>query len=146
MFDLNNEYTVKHILDKEIQLKQISKTEMSKRVYSKTGGIGYVSTEEIILNEEEIKNIIYWINPVSESEVTELKQIPNNTSISAGIIIGLEANKEIRIQYDLEKIYITRTDIKGKGILYTIDKKELKSFFNEKLKGFYFGEDNIKVF
>ena len=144
LFVFNNEYTVNHISEKEIKIKQITYTEMSKKVYSRTGGIGYISTEDIILTEEEIENIIYWIQSVSESEVTEMKQIPINTSISSGIIIGLKKNKEIRIQYDLENIYITRTDIKGKRILYSIDQKEFKRFFNEKLRGFYFGEDTVK--
>jgi len=135
----------KHIIDKKILIKEISHVEMSKQVYSKAGGVSYITSEDIKLTEEEIENVVNWINSVSESEVMEMEQLPNNTSISAGIIIGLKFNKEIRIQYDLEKTYITRTDIKGKRILYSIDQKELKSFFNEKLKGFYYGEDTINV-
>ncbi|MNE43529.1 hypothetical protein D3C80_1377080 [compost metagenome] len=46
--------------------------------------------------------------------------------------------------YDLEKIYITRTDIKYKPVVYSINQRELKQFFDTQLKGFYFGEDKVR--
>lgn len=141
--DLNNP-TSKSSLNKKIQVTHISSTEMSKAVYTSVRGGAYISWEDINLSQDEINNITTWINSVSESEITELNQIPSNISISAGIVFRLKNNKEIRIQYDLEKIYITRTDIQNSRVIYSINQEKLKDFFDKQLKGFYFGEDKVK--
>ncbi|QOS78507.1 hypothetical protein JNUCC31_27995 [Paenibacillus sp. JNUCC31] len=44
-----------------------------------------------------------------DSSIIELQETPSN--ISAGIAFRLHSRKDITIQYDLEKIYITRTDL-----------------------------------
>ncbi|MNI75322.1 hypothetical protein D3C73_1314620 [compost metagenome] len=129
---------------KEIQIQQISSTKMSKAVYTKKGTGAFINWVDINLGPDDIKNIANWINSVPESEIVELNQIPTNTSISAGIVFRFKYNKEIRIQYDLEKIYITRTDIKYKPVVYSINQRELKQFFDTQLKGFYFGEDKVR--
>lgn len=129
---------------KDIQIKQISSTEMSKAVYTKEGTGAFVNWVDIKLRQDEVENIANWINSVPESEIIELNQIPSNKSISAGIVFRLKNNKEIRIQYDLEKIYITRTDIKNSQVVYSINQGELMNFFDTQLKGFYFGEDKVR--
>lgn len=129
---------------KDIQIKQILSTEMSKAVYTKEGTGAFVNWVDIKLRQDEVENIANWINSVPESEIIELNQIPSNKSISAGIVFRLKNNKEIRIQYDLEKIYITRTDIKNSPVVYSINQGELMNFFDTQLKGFYFGEDKVR--
>ncbi|WP_456290049.1 hypothetical protein M1D70_13000 [Paenibacillus sp. AK002] len=130
-------------LNKEIQVKQISSTEMSKALYTRKGSGAYIDWIDVELNQDEINNIVNWINSVPESDRVALKQIPANTSISAGIVFKLKPGREIRIQYDLEKIYITRTDIWTRQMIYTIDQENLRDFFDQQLKGFYFGEDKV---
>lgn len=140
-----NNGTSESILNKKIQVKLISSTEMSKAVYTREGFGAFINWIDINLSQEEINNIATWINSVYESDITELDNIPSNKSISAGIVFRLKGNKEIRIQYDFEKIYITRTDIKNKQVIYSINQEELKNFFDKHLKGFYFGEDKVKA-
>ncbi|MFD3258107.1 hypothetical protein ACE3MQ_05795 [Paenibacillus lentus] len=129
---------------KDIQIKQILSSEMSKAVYTKEGTGAIVNWVDIKLRQDEVENIANWINSVPESEIIELNQIPSNKSISAGIVFRLKNNKEIRIQYDLEKIYITRTDQKNSQVVYSINQGELMNFFDTQLKGFYFGEDKVR--
>ncbi|WP_379391529.1 hypothetical protein [Paenibacillus lentus] len=117
---------------------------MSKAVYTKEGTGAIVNWVDIKLRQDEVENIANWINSVPESEIIELNQIPSNKSISAGIVFRLKNNKEIRIQYDLEKIYITRTDQKNSQVVYSINQGELMNFFDTQLKGFYFGEDKVR--
>lgn len=121
---------------KEIQIKHIASTEMSKAVYTKEGTGAFINWVDIKLRQDEVENIANWINSVPESEIIELNQIPSNRSINAGIVFKLKTNKEIRIQYDLEKIYITRTDLKKSQVVYSINQEELKKFFDTQLKGF----------
>lgn len=111
--DLNN-------VTREIQIKQIASTEMSKAVYTKEGTGAFINWVDIKLRKDEVENIANWINSVPDSEIIELNRIPSNTSISSGIVFRLKTNKEIRIQYDLEKIYITRTDLKKSQVVYSI--------------------------
>jgi hypothetical protein len=132
-------------LNKEIQVKKISSTEMSKVQYTSNGlGGAYIDWIKVELNQNEINNIVNWINSASDSDITELNQIPSNTSISAGIVFRLKTSKEIRIQYDLENIYITRTDIRSGRVINIINQENLRNFFDDQLKGFYFGEDKVK--
>lgn len=138
-----NGFMSKSNLNKEIQVKQISSTEMSKARYTRKGSGAYIDWIDVELNQDEINNIVNWINSVPESDRVVLNQIPANTSISAGIVFKLKAGREIRIQYDLEKIYITRTDIWTRQMIYTIDQENLRDFFDQQLKGFYFGEDKV---
>lgn len=138
-----NGFMSKSNLNKEIQVKQISSTEMSKARYTRKGSGAYIDWIDVELNQDEINNIVNWINSVPESDRVALNQIPANTSISAGIVFKLKTGKEIRIQYDLEKIYITRTDIWTRQMIYTIDQENLRDFFDQQLKGFYFGEDKV---
>lgn len=138
-----NGFMSKSNLNKEIQVKQISSTEMSKALYTRKGSGAYIDWIDVELNQDEINNIVNWINSVPESDRVALNQIPANTSISAGIVFKLKAGREIRIQYDLEKIYITRTDIWTRQMIYTIDQENLRDFFDQQLKGFYFGEDKV---
>lgn len=138
-----NGFMSKSNLNKEIQVKLISSTEMSKARYTRKGSGAYIDWIDVELNQDEINNIVNWINSVPDSDRIALKQIPSNTSISAGIVFKLKAGKEIRIQYDLEKIYITKTDIWTRQMIYTIDQENLRDFFDQQLKGFYFGEDKV---
>ncbi|WP_242615168.1 hypothetical protein [Paenibacillus solani] len=131
-------------LNKEIQVKQISSTEMSKAQYTRKGSAAYIDWIRVELDQNDINNIVNWVNSVPDSDIIELKQIPSNTSISAGIVFRLKTRKEIRIQYDLEKIYITRTNIRTGQVIYTINQEDLKNFFDKQLKGFYFGEDKVE--
>lgn len=133
-------YQVNKPINKEISVDQLDDTRMSKAVYSyePTPNITFVDIE---LTDEQINNIIGWINAVPKSSIVELNQIPSN--ISAGIVFGLHSRKEIRVQYDLEKIYVTRTDVKNKQVKYAIVQDDLKAFFDEQLKGFYFGKDKV---
>ncbi|WMT39685.1 hypothetical protein RE628_20105 [Paenibacillus sp. D2_2] len=143
--DMNNLMS-KTKLNKEIQAKKISSAEMSKVQYTSNGSGGaYIDWIKVELNQNEINNIVDWINSASASDITELNQIPSNTSISAGIVFRLNTRKEIRIQYDLENIYITRTDIRFGRVIYIINQENLKDFFDKQLKGFYFGEDKVKI-
>lgn len=141
--DMGN-YMSKTKLNKEILVHQISSTDMSKAQYTRKGSGAFIDWIRVNLNQNEINNVVNWINSVSDSDIIELKQIPSNTSISAGIVFRLKNRKEIRIQYDLEKIYITRTDIRTGQVVYTINQDDLKSFFDKQLKGFYFGEDKVE--
>lgn len=138
-----NGFMSKSNLNKEIQVKQISSTEMSKARYTRKGSGAYIDWIDVELNQDEINNIVNWINSVPDSDRIALNQIPSNTSISAGIVFRLKTGREIRIQYDLEKIYITRTDIWTGQMIYTIDQENLRDFFDQQLKGFYFGEDKV---
>lgn len=139
-----NNFMSKSKLNKEIQVKQISSTEMSKAQYIRKGSGAFIDWIRVELNQNEINNIVNWINSVPDSDIIELIQIPSNTSISTGIVFRLKTRKEIRIQFDLEKIYITRTDIRTGQVIYTINQEDLKNFFDKQLKGFYFGEDKVK--
>ena len=98
-----NGFMSKSNLNKEIQVKQISSTEMSKARYTRKGSGAYIDWIDVELNQDEIINIVNWINSVPESDRVALKQIPPNTSIRAGIVFKLKPGREIRIQYDLEK-------------------------------------------
>jgi len=132
-------------LSKEIQIKQIVSTEMSKVKYTREGQMASINWIDVDLSQKDIHNIVNWINSVPDSDIIEIDQVPANTSISAGIVFRLKAKKEIRIQYDLEKIYITRTDIRTGQVLYTINQEDLRDFFDKQLKGFYFGEDKVNI-
>ncbi|OZB96185.1 hypothetical protein CJP46_09750 [Paenibacillus sp. XY044] len=125
--------------NRSISVNEIVSTEMSKVVYSRdtTPNINFV---DIKLTNAQIRSIAEWINSVPDSSVIKMNQIPPN--ISAGIVFRLKANKEVRIQYDLEKIFITRTDVKN-AQMYSIEQEELKNFFDQQLKGFYFGNDSV---
>ncbi|WP_235680326.1 hypothetical protein [Paenibacillus albicereus] len=125
-----------------IKTDQISNTQMSLAVYRNYGFGAEINFEDINLKQEQIEKIISWINNTPESEITTLNETPSN--ISAGIVLKLKSRKEIRIQYDLKKIYITRSDIKKSLVKYSIEQKNLNDFFNENLKGHYFGSDNVK--
>lgn len=144
MFLFNHERTITTAdLTKEIRTDRIKSTKMSKIQYSKIGDGAFIDWLDVHLNEVEIGNIAGWINSVSEADMTKLEHMPARTSISAGIVFNLRGRKEIRIQYDLERIYITRTDIKDRSVLYSIHQEELKAFFDNQLKGFYFGKDRV---
>lgn len=132
-------------LSKEIQIKQIVSTEMSKVKYTREGQMTSINWIDVDLSQKDIHNIVNWINSVPDSDIIEIDQVPANTSISAGIVFRLKAKKEIRIQYDLEKIYITRTDIRTGQVLYTINQEDLRDFFDKQLKGCYFGEDKVNI-
>lgn len=138
--DWNNVISDKS-LNKEISVEDISSTQMSKAVYTRNGNGATVNFEDVELNQDDVNNIMSWINSTPDSEIIELNRIPSN--ISAGILIRLKSRKEIRIQYDLEKIFITRTDVKKKQVMYSINQGNLKNFFDKKLRGFYFGEDKV---
>ncbi|OAB43718.1 hypothetical protein [Paenibacillus glacialis] len=127
-------------LNIKISTEQISSTQMSKVVYSHET-IPNIKFIEVELTEEQIRNIADWINTVPTSSIKELNHIPSN--ISAGIVFRLKSKKEIRIQYDLEGIFITRTDIKSTQVMYSIYQDNLKHFFDEQLKGFYFEQDRL---
>lgn len=127
-------------LNKKIIVDQVRSTQMSKVVYSRVTSPN-IKFIDIDLTEEQIREIADWINSVPNSSIDELNHTPLN--ISAGIVFRLKSNKEILIQYDLENIYITRTDIKRSQVMYSINEKNLKNFFNEQLKGFYFGQDKV---
>lgn len=115
---------------------------MSRAVYSKNDLGSQINFEDIKLSQEQIENIISWLNNTPESAITIMEETPSN--ISAGIVIKLKSSKEIRIHYDLEKIYITRTDINMRMVKYSIEQEQLKGFLDVMLKGFYFGKDNLK--
>lgn len=128
--DWNNVISDKS-LNKEISVEDISSIHMSKAVYTRTGNGATVNFEDVELNQDDVINITSWINSTPESEIIELNRIPSN--ISAGILIRLKSRKEIRIQYDLENIFITRTDVKKKQVMYSINQGNLKNFFDKKL-------------
>jgi len=142
MFQYDGNSLVNNLnLNKEINVNQISSTQMSKAVYSHvtSPNIKFIDVE---LTEKQIKDITEWINSVPSSSIRKLNHTPSN--ISAGIVFRLKWNKEIRIQYDLDNIFITRTDITRNQVMYSIIQEQLKNFFDEQLKGFYFGQDNLK--
>ncbi|MGC5771618.1 hypothetical protein [Paenibacillus pabuli] len=128
-------------LNKEISIHQIKSTQMTKAVYSYET-IPNITFVDIKLTDEQINKIVGWINSVAGSSIIELHQTPSN--ISAGIAFRLHSRRDITIQYDLEQIYITRTDLKNKETKYSIVQEDLKSFFDEQLKGFYYGKDKVK--
>ncbi|WP_246021054.1 hypothetical protein [Paenibacillus lentus] len=133
-------------LNKKIQVKQVAKTEMFKALYIRNESGVFVDWIKVELSEVDINNIVNWINSVPDSDVIELNQMQSNTNISTGIVFRLKDRNEIRIQYDLERIYITRTDVRTDQVIYTITQKNLKEFLDKQLKGFYFGEDKVKKF
>lgn len=145
LIEMNN-FMSESKLNKKIQVKQVAKTEMFKALYIRNESGVFVDWIKVELSEVDINNIVNWINSVPDSDVIELNQMQSNTSISTGIVFRLKDRNEIRIQYDLERIYITRTDVRTDQVIYTITQKNLKEFLDKQLKGFYFGEDKVKKF
>ncbi len=141
MVSLYYERPSENNINKEIMISDISNVQMSKVVYSRDT-IPNIQFIDIELTEEQVENIVEWINTVPQSAINELNQIPSN--ISAGIVFQLKRNKEIRIQYDLEDIFISRTDVGRSQLKYSIIQDQLKLFFDEQLKGFYFGKDKVE--
>ncbi|AZK49129.1 hypothetical protein EIM92_18675 [Paenibacillus lentus] len=145
LIEMNN-FMSESKLNKKIQVKQVAKTEMFKALYIRNESGVFVDWIKVELSEVDINNIVNWINSVPDSDVIELNQMQSNTNISTGIVFRLKDRNEIRIQYDLERIYITRTDVRTDQVIYTITQKNLKEFLDKQLKGFYFGEDKVKKF
>ncbi len=129
------------IMNRPVDVEKISSSEMGRSVYSHKNGAGFIEFEDIPLDQQQIKHITSWINEAPESAITMIDGVPSN--ISAGIVLKVKSNREVRIQYDLDKIYVTRTDMNRDGLRYSIEQAELKNFFDEKLEGFYFGEDTV---
>ncbi|MEJ8302724.1 hypothetical protein [Saccharibacillus sacchari] len=140
LFNPNSD-PVASIVKSQVSTKQITNTEMGRSVYSQKNGIAFIEFEDIPLDQQQINNIIGWINDAPESAITLMDDIPSN--ISAGIVFTVKPNKEVRIQYDLDQVYVTRTDVNRDGLRYSIEQEELKNFFDEKLQGFYFGADTV---
>lgn len=127
-------------LNKAISINQITSTEMSKAVYANEGKGVQISFENVELSHEDVSQIVDWINATPESAKTRLKEDRFAPSIRVGVILKFKWNNEIRIQYDCEKIYITRTGVAGRELKYSMDQHELKNFLDEHLKGTYFGK------
>jgi len=129
------------IMNRPIDVEKISSTEMGRYVYSNQNGAGFVEFEYIPLDTQQIDNIATWINEAPESAITMLDNMPSN--ISAGIVFKVKSNKEVRIQYNRDKVYVTRTDVNRQMLRYSIEQAELQNFFDEQLKGSYLGEDPV---
>ncbi|WP_051507149.1 hypothetical protein [Saccharibacillus sacchari] len=129
------------IMNRPVDVEKISSTEMGRYVYSNQNGAGFVQFEDIPLDTQQIDNIATWINEAPESAITMLDTMPSD--ISAGIVFKVKSNKEVRIQYNRDKVYVTRTDVNRQMLRYSIEQAELKNFFDEQLKGSYFGEDAV---
>lgn len=114
--------------NKKISFDQISDTRMEKVVYDYET-IPNIRFVDIPLSDDQIRKIVEWINSVPDSDVMKWSHVPS--SISAGIVFRLKFNREIRIQYDLKNVYITRTDSWRKQTKYTIRQDDLKRFFDE---------------
>lgn len=55
-------------LFKEIQLKQIVSTEMSKVKYTREGQMASINWIDVDLSQNDIHNIVNWINSVPDSD------------------------------------------------------------------------------
>ncbi|GIP32994.1 hypothetical protein [Paenibacillus sp. J2TS4] len=71
---------------------------------------------------------------VSADGIREVQQV--NPALSAGIVFNLKSSAEVRIQYDKEDVYVTRTDKTGQK-KYIVESAVLKEFFDNKLKLFH---------
>lgn len=130
------------IMNRPVDIENISGTEMERAVYSYLpAGGAHVRFEDIHLNPDQINEITGWLNTAPESAITMLDNMPSD--ISAGIVFKVKSNKEVRIQYNRDKVYVTRTDVNRQMLRYSIEQAELKNFFDEQLKGSYFGEDTV---
>ncbi|MFC4777350.1 hypothetical protein ACFO9Q_11200 [Paenibacillus sp. GCM10023252] len=129
-------------INKPIQIREISTTKMQKAVYTSDGDGARIKFEDIDLTHDEILRIVQWINLSPKADISKLVAVPAN--ISMGIVIRMKSKREVRIQYNLESIFITKIDaIKGQ-VQYSIKQPKLKEYFDQHLKGFYFGQDMVK--
>ncbi|MCQ4088403.1 hypothetical protein [Saccharibacillus sp. JS10] len=86
---------------------------------------------DVELQQEQIEAIVNWMNSTPAHAITIRDHTPSD--IVAGIVFRLSSNKEVRIQYDSENIYVTRTDLKSEGVRYSIEQHQIKDFFDQQL-------------
>ncbi|RJE90265.1 hypothetical protein D3P07_08650 [Paenibacillus sp. 1011MAR3C5] len=124
-----------------ISADQIQGVQMSKAVYTDKDAGASVHFERLELGEEEVGKLVEWINSVPDSDITEVQSFTG--SIKAAITLTITPAKTIRIQYVKDHIYIERTDTRYYPVKYMIKHSELKDFFDDYLKGFYFGKYSV---
>ncbi|WP_223068424.1 hypothetical protein [Paenibacillus caui] len=132
------------LLHKPISKKDIKDTRAGKVIYKSMGsGMAKAEHVEIDINEEEMNKLISWFNSVPVNSVHEVGSVEG--SIIAGIVLDMRSGSEIRIQYNSNNIYVTRNDIKGKGIYikYIIEHEYIRKFFEDLTKEYYFGKDKV---
>jgi molybdopterin-biosynthesis enzyme MoeA-like protein len=118
----------KNELHKTISADEIVKVSMGKWVYGDVG----VEHVEVELSPEDMNNVRTWFNSVPDDRIQEVGYV--NPNLAAGIVFELKSNAEVRIQYDNNDVYVTRTEPKlDSQVMYVVDYAELKSFFDEKL-------------
>lgn len=130
------------LLHKSISKDDIIDTRAGKVIYKSMGsGMAKIEHVEMDINEEEMNELISWFNSVPANSVHEVGSIEG--SVNAGIVLNMRSGFEIRIQYNSSNIYVTRNDIKGKGISikYIIEHDHIREFFEDLTNGFYFGQD-----
>ncbi|AJY76187.1 hypothetical protein [Paenibacillus beijingensis] len=140
----NKNFMIELLLHKPISKNDIKDTKASKVIYKSMGsGMAKVEHVEINITEEEINKLISWFNSVPVNSVHEVGSVEG--SIIAGIVLDMRSGSEVRIQYNSINIYVTRNDIKGKGIYikYIIEHDYIREFFEGLTKGYYFGRDKV---
>lgn len=127
-------------LSSHLEPENIKSSEMTKVMYTRGDGGVKVYFTDVILQQDELRNITDWLNVESDHEEVPLTSIPPG-SVSFGIRLYLRPVGEVLIQYNRENVYITRTGIFNKEVRYIDDNLEFKQFFEKHLEGSFSGKE-----
>ncbi|NGZ76948.1 hypothetical protein [Saccharibacillus alkalitolerans] len=119
----------------------VAASKMSKAVYHKEslGGSDAVRIEfvDVDLTKEQSDELLSRIGKQKFSVRSHMENIPG--SVRAAVMFELPFNRELRIQYNGDQVYLTRTNAWGRVDRTAIEQDDLRRFFDEQLAGAFYG-------
>lgn len=129
-------------ISSHLEPENIRSFEMNKIMYSRADGGLKIYFTDVILQQDELRNITDWLNIKSKFKEEPISDIPG--SVSSGIRLYLKPVGEVLIQYNRDNIYITRKGIFNNEVRYIDDNLEFKQFFDKHLEGSFIGLEELE--
>ncbi|MCC3375948.1 hypothetical protein [Cohnella sp. REN36] len=117
-------------LNKQIQPTDVQGYKMSKWVVENS----FAKQADVSLTQQQVIQLVDMFNSIPEMSVVQVESV--DPQISAGIVLGLKPDREIRIQYAKKEVYVTRNDLSNDFELkyYKVNLENIKGFFEGFLK------------
>lgn len=117
-------------LNKQLQLTDVVGYKMSKWVYENS----FAKQADVSLTRQQVNQFVDMLNSVSEARIVQVERV--DPQISAGIVLELKPDREIRVQYAKNEVYVTRNDLSNDFELkyYKVMDGSIKGFFEEVMK------------
>jgi hypothetical protein len=118
------------LLNKQLQLSDVVGYKMSKWVNENS----FAKQADVSLTQQQVNQFVDMFNSVSETSIVQVERV--DPQISAGIVLELKPDREIRIQYAKNEVYVTRNDLNNDFELkyYKVIDGNIKGFFEEIMK------------